>query len=130
MRPRSARQLRRREAKHIAAGPFDMNDLGAEFGKLCADIGLRDEAPVPMTRMPSSGPKAGEMHGVGGRSRCLTQSGILCLSSSILASETSRGSCAILRVLPVKVRPPVGPAAVVGTSVSYACIRLPALRAP
>ena len=44
MRPRPARQLRRRKTKHIAARALDMNDLGAELGELGADIGLRDEA--------------------------------------------------------------------------------------
>src|ERR1051326_1970737 len=45
MRTRAARQLRRGEAEDIAAGPLDMNDLGAELGELGADIGLRDKAP-------------------------------------------------------------------------------------
>ena len=43
MRARAAGQLRRGEAEHVAAGAFDVNDLGAEFSKLGAGKRLGDE---------------------------------------------------------------------------------------
>src|SRR5262249_30443186 len=58
--------------------------------------GCANTCRVPTTRIPSSGPKAGTMHGVGGRSRCLIQSGIVLFNSSIRSSDLmSRGSCAM-----------------------------------
>src|SRR5438874_3967746 len=59
MRPRPARQLRRRKTKHIAARALDMNDLGAELGELGADIGLRDEAARADDADPFERPKGG-----------------------------------------------------------------------
>src|SRR5262249_14333076 len=59
MRPRSARQLGRREAEDIAAGPLDMNDLGAEFGELRTDIGLRAEAAGADDTNPFERPERG-----------------------------------------------------------------------
>src|SRR5438105_12177587 len=79
--------------------------------------------------MPSSGPKVGVMHGVAGRSRRLTQSGIAFLSSSILSSETSRESCAMCVGLPMKTRPPVDPAALLQQVFLVRCNRLLALPA-
>src|SRR5437764_14283563 len=79
--------------------------------------------------MPSSGPKLGVMHGVAGRSRRLTQSGIAFLSSSILSSETSRESCAMCVGLPMKMRPSVHPAALLQQVFLLPCDRLLALPA-
>ena len=41
--PRSAGQLRRRKAEHIAAGALDVDHLSAELGQLRTDIRLRDQ---------------------------------------------------------------------------------------
>src|SRR5438045_4224170 len=79
--------------------------------------------------MPSSGPKLGVMHGVAARSRRLTKSGIAFLSSSILSSETSRESCAMCVGLPMKMRPPVHPAALLQQVFLVRCDRLLALSA-
>src|SRR5438270_7940055 len=91
--------------------------------------GCATRQPVPMTRMPSSGPKVGVMQGVAGRSRRLTQSGTAFFSSSILSSETSRGSCAMCVGLPINMRPPVHPAALLQQVFLVRCDRLLALPA-
>src|SRR5271170_2167176 len=43
MFPRPASEERGEPAKRVAPWSFDMHDLGAKFGQLCADERLRDE---------------------------------------------------------------------------------------
>ena len=43
MFPRPSSKERSEPAKHVATRPFDMDDLGAEFDQLCADVGLSDD---------------------------------------------------------------------------------------
>ena len=63
MRTRTAGQLRRGEAEHVAAGTLDVNHLGAEFGQFRADIGLRDQLAGAHRAYPFEWPKGGDNAG-------------------------------------------------------------------